>query len=56
MSRTVLMILGIVIVAMGILAVFKVMPSVVEPMWHAWAKIVVGVLAIVIAASDTRKA
>jgi len=55
MSRVVLIIVGIVALLMGILGAIPSIEMASEPMWHAIVKIVVGVLAIIIAAADKPK-
>ena len=55
MSRTVLIIVGILIIAMGLLGLitsywYK------DPVWHAILKIVVGIIAVAVGASDKKAA
>jgi hypothetical protein len=52
MSKTVLVILGILILVMGVLGLFVVWWGVEDPVWHAVAKIVVGLIAIYVGATD----
>jgi cytochrome c biogenesis protein CcdA len=54
MSRTVLIIVGIILVAMGILALVD-WDLATEPAWHAWLKIIIGVIAVIIGAADSPK-
>ncbi len=52
-SKNVLMALGAVVAVMGLLAAFNVLSSLgTEPVWHSWAKVVVGVAAVYVAYSD----
>lgn len=55
MSRVVLGIVGAVMVLMGIGAVVPGFELGTEPLWHAIAKIVIGLVAIVVAAVDKPK-
>jgi hypothetical protein len=57
LSKIVLIIVGVVAILMGIMAlmgwpygaeVFR------EPLWHAWAKIVIGVIAVIIPFIDKK--
>lgn len=53
MSKTVLVIIGIVILVMGLLALF--VPGwlgATEPTWHAVAKVVVGLIALYVGSTD----
>lgn len=52
MSRTVLMIVGIVAVLMGIAGLVPAWTLATEPAWHAVVKIIVGIIAVAVAASD----
>ena len=52
MSRTVLMIVGIVMVLMGIAGLVPGWTMATEPAWHAVVKIVVGIVAVAVAAAD----
>lgn len=54
MSKTWLMIIGVVILLMGIAALVPSWTMATEPAWHSWTKIVIGVLAIGISASDKK--
>ncbi|MEI8143601.1 MAG: hypothetical protein WCG48_03245 [Candidatus Berkelbacteria bacterium] len=56
MSKAVLTIIGIVLVLMGIAALVPSWTLATEPMWHAWAKIVIGVIAVGVAISDKSEA
>lgn len=53
MSRIVLGILGVIVVLMGIAALIPSWTWSTEPAWHAWVKIVIGVIALIIAISDS---
>ena len=48
-KKTVLLVVGILIVLMGILALIPGIGMGTEPVWHAIAKLILGVAAIVIA-------
>ncbi len=52
MSKSVLIIVGILILVMGVLGLFVVWFGVKDPVWHAVAKIVVGLIAIYVGATD----
>ena len=45
-KKTVLLIIGLLIIAMGVLALLPGMSMGSEPMWHAIAKLVLGVAAV----------
>lgn len=53
-KKTVLLVVGILIVAMGILAVIPNLNMGTEPLWHAIAKIVLGVIAVYIALTNEK--
>lgn len=52
MSKTVLMIVGIVLILMGIAALIPSWDWATEPTWHAVAKIVIGLIGVGVAAAD----
>lgn len=53
MSKTVLIIISILILLMGLLALFaNGMFGVTDPTWHAVAKVVVGLIGLYVGASD----
>lgn len=52
MSKSVLIIVGILVLVMGVLGLFVVWFGVKDPVWHAVAKIVVGLIAIYVGATD----
>lgn len=52
MAKTTLIILGIIIVLMGVAGLIPGWELATEPVWHAIAKIVIGVIAIWIGAAD----
>lgn len=53
MSKTVLIIVGILLVLMGVAALIPLFPALGwEVWWHAVAKIVVGLIAIGVAVTD----
>jgi uncharacterized membrane protein HdeD (DUF308 family) len=51
-SKTVLMIVGVIVLLMGILALADVSASFSEPSWHAVLKVLVGLVAIVLGYMD----
>lgn len=55
MSRIVLGILGLLVALMGVAALVPSWTLATEPAWHSWAKIVVGVIALIIAISDSKE-
>lgn len=57
MSKVTLVIVGILVILMGVWALVPVwqIAAVADPVWHAWAKIVVGLVAVVIAVTDSNK-
>jgi len=54
-AKTLLIILGVVIVVMGVLALFWDMFGYHDPEWHAILKIVVGLIAVYTGATDQSK-
>jgi uncharacterized membrane protein HdeD (DUF308 family) len=54
MSKTVLMIVGIGLAAMGVLALIPSLEMASEPVWHAWVKVIVGVVGVLVAATDKK--
>jgi uncharacterized membrane protein HdeD (DUF308 family) len=52
MSKTALMVVGVIVLAMGVLSVIPSLDWVTEPIWHSIVKIIVGIVAIGIAATD----
>lgn len=55
MSKTFLIIVGILILVMGIMGLTVVIADVKDPVWHAVAKVVVGLIAIGIGVADKPK-
>lgn len=55
MSKTFLIILGVLLLIMGILGLTVEIAGVANPVWHAVAKIVVGLIAIGIGVADEPK-
>lgn len=55
MSKTFLIILGVIITVMGILGLTVVISDVHDPAWHAVAKIVVGLIAVGVGIADKPK-
>ena len=56
MSRTTLIVLGIVVLLMGVAALIPSLELATEPTWHAIAKVVIGIIAIWIGAADKASA
>lgn len=60
MSRTVLMVIGVVLLVKGVAALTGWWPAslgtVIEPTWHMWLKVVAGVVAIWVAYADQKPA
>jgi len=53
MSKTVLIIISLLVLLMGLLALFaKGWFGVTDPTWHAVAKVVIGLIGIYVGASD----
>ena len=48
MKKVTLIILGIAIALMGVLALIPAIPLGTEPLWHSIAKIIVGIIAVII--------
>jgi uncharacterized membrane protein YqjE len=55
MSKTFLIIIGILILVMGIMSLTVVIADVRDPVWHAVAKIVVGLIVIGVGVADKPK-
>ena len=55
MSRVVLGIVGGLVALMGVAALIPSWTLATEPVWHAWAKIIIGVIAVIIAISDSKE-
>jgi|GEM_PF-482504 len=53
-KKTVLLIIGLLIIAMGVLALLPGMSMGSEPMWHTIAKLVLGVVAVFIALKNEK--
>lgn len=53
-KKTVLLIIGLLIIAMGVLALIPSMSMGSEPKWHSIAKLVVGVVAVFIALTNEK--
>ena len=56
MSKTVLMLIGVVLILMGAAALVPGWTLATEPAWHAIAKIVIGLVGVVVAMTDKPKA
>lgn len=54
MSKTTLMVVGIVLVLMGIAGLVSGWTWATEPAWHAWVKILVGAISIGVSYSDNK--
>ncbi len=52
MSKTTLMVVGVVLVLMGIAGLVSGWDMASEPAWHAWVKILVGAISIGVSYSD----
>ena len=55
MSRIVLGILGVLVALMGVAALIPSWTLSTEPSWYSWVKIVIGVVALIIAISDSKE-
>jgi membrane protein YdbS with pleckstrin-like domain len=53
MSRIVLGIVGVLVALRGVASLIPSWTLATEPAWHSWAKIIVGVIALIIAISDS---
>lgn len=53
-KKTVLLVVGILIIAMGVLALIPNLSMGTEPLWHTIAKIVVGVVSVIIALTSSK--
>ena len=53
-KKTVLLVAGILIVAMGVLALIPSVSLATEPIWHTVAKLVLGVVAVGLALSNSK--
>jgi hypothetical protein len=56
MTKISLIILGILVAAMGVLAVIPGINLGTEPVWHAVVKIIIGLVAVIIGLMDKKKA
>ncbi len=54
MSRVTLIIFSLIVAVMGILALTG-MDMATEPGWHAWLKIIIGVIGLIIGIADKGK-
>lgn len=52
MSKTFLIIIGVALIAVGVIALLPNMNWFTEPVWQSVVKIVVGVVAVIVAAMD----
>jgi uncharacterized membrane protein len=52
LSKIVLIIVGIILVVMGAMALIPTLAIGTEPVWHAVAKIVIGIVAFIIPFTD----
>lgn len=55
MSRIVLGIVSVLVVLMGVAALIPSWTLATEPAWHSWAKIIIGIVALIIAISDSKE-
>ncbi|OQB05426.1 MAG: hypothetical protein BWY19_01037 [bacterium ADurb.Bin212] len=55
MSKSVLMIVGVVAILMGIAGLVPAWEMATEPAWHAVVKIIVGIVGVAVAATDKGK-
>ena len=57
MSKTLLVVLGVAIIVMGIWALIPAwkISDVTDPSWHAIVKIIVGLIAVYVGATDSGK-
>lgn len=59
-SKTLLMVIGVIMLVKGVLVLAGWWPTglgvVIEPTWHLWVKVVVGVIAIWTASADGKPA
>lgn len=51
-AKTLLTVLGVVIIVMGVAGLFWTMFGVEDPTWHAILKIVVGLIAVYVGSTD----
>lgn len=51
-SKTMLMIVGVLLILMGVAAMFPSLGLATEPMWHAIAKVLIGIISVWISAAD----
>jgi hypothetical protein len=56
MSKTVLMLVGVVLILMGSAGLVPSWTLATEPGWHAVVKVVIGLVAVVVAMTDKPKA
>ncbi len=54
MSKTLLMIVGIVAILMGIAGLIPSWTLATEPSWHAVLKIIIGLVAVYVSATDKK--
>ncbi len=52
LSKVSLVIVGIILVIMGVMALIPSLAIGSEPMWHAVAKVVIGIIAVIIPFTD----
>ncbi len=55
MSKSVLMLVGIILLLMGIAALIPSWTWATVPAWHAWIEIVVGLIMVWVSAADKKK-
>lgn len=54
MSKTVLMVVGVVLVLLGLAAMVSSWTWSAVPVWYRWAEIVVGVVAVYVSMTDKK--
>lgn len=54
MSKTTLIVIGVVVTLMGIASLVPAWEMATEPTWHAVAKIVIGLIGVYIGATDKK--
>jgi len=55
MSRPILFVVGLVLATMGVFGLVPSWTMVTEPVWHALVKIVIGLIALIVAIVDKPK-
>ncbi|MFO7882722.1 MAG: DUF308 domain-containing protein [Kosmotogaceae bacterium] len=55
MSKVTLIIFSLIIAVMGIMGLVDIFEEVKDPTWHAWLKIIIGVIGLIIGVADKGK-